>query len=233
MPRKVVIFATVGHTDLQVVVERDGEQYRAVIGRNRRGFHEWVLEQKDSEPIVVNEFYAGVSSEDQGKGIFLDWSAHRTGFDPNSRFKPMTSEERIVLTPPKLAAVAESLKKDPDMEVIAAVVFNTRRSPSDEDPAEFRSACDGEPIASGPILAKWLGGFLGLPELGTKSWDIGAGKAGWVDILDGKMMQEGSGRDVIVNREAVARIDRAASQAASWGTNRDVWACVSVGGGMT
>lgn len=233
MGKKAVLFATVGTTDLQVVVEKGGEKYRAAIGKNRRAFHEWAFEQGHRAPVDIDEFYAGLTGEEGSQSLALDWNEAAHCFNPTGSYKPLERDGKILFTPPKLALVAESLRKDPEIQVVAVILFNTRRSVSDKDPDDFRKACSGEPTALGPLLSLWLTQFFGLEACGTQSWDIGLDKAGWVDILDGKMMQEGPGRDAYGNREAMARIDKAAATAASWDRNAPLWSYVSVGGGMT
>jgi hypothetical protein len=77
------------------------------------------------------------------------------------------------LIPAKLGKILWSLRKRPE-QLIAAVVFNTCRNNS-----------DAEPVAVGPIVARWIAETFKLSP-GEQTGDIGVGKADWVDYLRGR-----------------------------------------------
>lgn len=99
------------------------------------------------------------------------------------------------------------------------VIFNTCRDAT-------RPHGDKEPIAVGPVLASWLGKKMGL-DVATRANEIGPGKAGWINYLDGEMdLHQPGSREP--NRVGLQRIENAVRLLASPGSK----ALLFYGGGF-
>ena len=222
MPKneKIVFIATVGQTDLQVLVRKDGQDYRAEIG-NIRQFHQALLNGALS--YRVEGKYARCKPL---PNIKIDWNS---GKGEAIAFKDSSCEvvrenQQIILIPAKLMELVESIKSDAK-PITAALLFATHRD--DKKNTEYTRR---EPIAAGPILTRWLAQELNL-EISDADGALSGIKPGhvtWVNYLDGEMESPGTGRDDPVDREAMRRIDRALQAARTCAD----FAYLSLGGGL-
>ena len=218
--RNVVLVVTVGRTDLQLVAERGGERIRMSIGGGLRRFHQTLLDQDvpwefDAEGVRYRE------STIQDKAV---WESDDLRL-PNGYKEHLSPEGNWVLVPAKLARAVQRLREDSDFVIRAVALLTTNRD--EQTPA---GVFQNEPIAAGPILARWLAGEFGL-ECGVRDGDIGAGKSGWLDILIGDELSPMPGRHNPVHREALRRTEDALRQLGAE-VEADPWACLSLGGGM-
>lgn len=75
--------------------------------------------------------------------------------------KPLFSNKKLLLFPAKLYSVIESIDKN---KIKAVALFYTDRTlASDKDKSNQRDY-DGEPIATGKVLAQWLADKLNIPQ---------------------------------------------------------------------
>ena len=198
--KDVVLIASVGTTDLQVIVHdcETNQDRGAHIGRGVRGFHEWLLADK-TRYTLVDELPSGMLP----KGHDLNWDS-KSGELVFSNCIPREEGKAVKLFPAKLIPVTDMIDKE-KYEVKGAIIFNTAR---DAD----CSFANKEPVAAGPILAEWIAEKYQLKYNGNKT----GYEPGWavsINILDGKMELTGNQRDIAVNREAVRRIDKAVKDA--------------------
>jgi hypothetical protein len=227
-PTPVVLIASVGNSDLQVVLQKDGKYYRSQVHGDVRRFHDYLLDS--SKPYVVDDTLWDLPVAPDKLRYF--WNGKKgEGSIKDPSFEPYRDANgKLVLVPPKLAGTVTSLvKQKSECHVVAAIVFNTNRSESLRGKKDFEWVWLNEPYGAGPILAEWLADKFNL-EYGNNPGAIGPGKAGWINLLDGKMTQEGPGRDSPVNREAVRRLDETIREAASF--EKGPWACLMTGGGI-
>ncbi len=219
--KEVILLASLGRTDLQVVLEKEGRPLRASVNSGVRAFHEALLQ--GAVPFVIApdaaEIREGRREEEPGwDGARQQWRL------PAGCSLAVKADGGLTLAPAKLAGPLAALENQPDLHILSVVLFATCRDERAPEPI-FRN----EPVAAGPLLAAWLAQRWGL-EVGRQAGEVGPGRVGWVNILDGKMLSPASGRDALVNREALRRVEAILRQAASWGEG--LWACLSLGGGM-
>lgn len=230
MPKPVVLFASVGRTDLQVLLKKNGKHYRCSIQESSvRKFHSAIL--SGDLPYVIDGSYENILATpdeveylwDEGK---KQWSVS------SGNYKPCTNESggELILVSPKLAkTVSEFARPKKEWTVVAAIILNTNRSEPDKGSKFKEKNWMAEPFGAGPILSKWLAQKFGL-DSGSKPGEIGEKVAGWVNLLDDDMIQPGQGRDYPVNRKAVRRLDEAMKIGASVAT--EPWICLMIGGGI-
>lgn len=219
--KKTVLFVTAGRTDLQLLLpDETGHRTRQVQipHASTRIFHKALLNggikycidtSLSGKQVQIIELH-----EIEQQKIDLKIAQNARG--------------HIILTPGKLSRVVAQLKKSPDTKVVAVIVFNTHR---DTFPANTPNDIKEEPIAVGKVLAGWLAQEFDLKCANLPGEEyIGIGLSGWINYLDGEMLQEGSGRDFPLNREAVRRVDRIIQRAAGW--QKDLHGCLTLGGGI-
>lgn len=229
MPKEVVLFACVGNTDLQVLVKSLDTLYRAEVGGDVYAFHSALWDEKRIKYTVDESHWKVKKTPNKER---FDWFSEKNSWSIRDKAtEPVKADgDKFVLVPPKLAEIVLKLKeKGSDYEVIAAVIFNTKRDATAIADEEAKGKIRNEPHAVGPIIAQWLGEIFDL-DFSEEAGKIGCGISGWVDLLDGAMMQEGPNRDTPVNRMAVARMDKAVREASQWGEKP--LACLAVGGGF-
>ena len=230
MSYKVVILAMVGTTDLQCLVEKDGAAFRAVIGGDVRAFHEAMLRSVDPLPYTVDGSRVHLPAIEEGRDNGVKWVSRSGSFDPKG-FQPIREDGKLVLVPAKLGEVLEAIRAEKDTQVVAAVLLNTHRIATEDDPPDLQRAVRNEPVAAGPVLARWCAETLRLSGgCGQESGDYGMGRAGWVNYLHGKMMAEGEGRDFPVSRKAVKAVEDVIRRIYGW--DDDFSVCLSLGGGL-
>jgi hypothetical protein len=242
---RAVLYALVGQTDLKVLAtDRSGTRLlaevlpagRPEVGTRLRDFHLDVRRDIESgggtsgvRYAIRDEIAQDVPEDPAGRPLKgaerteIRWSA-ADGFKvgPNGLAPLLDDAGRTVLVPAKLGPVVRSLlRQGPRVE--AVVVFATHRA------ADLGKFTDGEPVAAGPVLARWLADVFGL-RAGIAEGDIGPGAAGWVDFLVGAEELYGGGRDFPVTRAGVARIDGAVRRTRA-ALSVGAGALVSVGGG--
>ena len=193
---KTLLIVTCGDTDLQAAVLDNGvERHIEFAKGQQREAHEILLamspppmfDEKPADNKKVKNFLARPD-----KGSF------RVEGVPSGADARPTLVEPMTIVPAKLAGLPKALRERPEGAIAPStvVVFNTKR---DKD--------DHEPIAAGPLIAKWLGDVFGLVAA-IKEGDIGDRKSGWINYLVREMRAEGEEREGF-NPRAVAIIDRA------------------------
>lgn len=222
---KAVLFATVGRTDLKLLVA--GSDGRPTLAELRpqivRAVHEAILDgglptSVRSDPSAVRRPGTG------GRGVEVDFDPAAREFSERNGMMPVMEAGAHVLVPVKLQAVAEKLTEQ--FEPIAVLIFTTNR---DRAAPRIRN---GEPVAAGPLLSRWLAERFGLRAAGREG-EFGAGIAGWVDFLVGNSTLEGVlPEDQPVDRRHVDQLDRAIVSLQGCLAGLETVACVSAGGGM-
>lgn len=224
----IILCISAGRSDLQVLVntDKDGNpgRYRAeVSGREKRStryFHEWLLQ--NLEQIYVSK----EDSQDEGKrgkDIVCDADGHIKDSD----CLLLTEDGKVQLEPAKIRPLVKSLQEESEVTVKGVIVLNTHRD-SESQWAE------NEPIAVGPILAKWLAEVFEL-EYGDKANQTGIGISGWLNILDSDMEESGAPGtpDYPLNREIVRRVDKHLQAIhAEWKNTSPLEAYLAIGGGL-
>ncbi len=219
--KKVVLIVSAGTTDLQVLVEKGGERYRSSIGEGIRAFHQALL-----DGAATYRIEAGQPSPEEARDTRLRWEKDKNGFSFSDTYKIAQEETgEYALIPEKLAEIVHNVKNDRRIQVVGTIVLNTHRTDSSRNPKE--------PIACGKILSEWLASELKLQAASEPQQGEGVefGHASWVNFLDGDMRQEGEDGGPL-NEEAVRRINRAIHAASQWTVEEDLWAYLSLGGGM-
>lgn len=214
-PLPVVLLCTAGRSDLQALFHLEGNRYRAVIGPGLRAAHEAWL-----DPAV------GVILDDASPLPALH--AQEARWD-NGHLRPPEGEWEngngvVHLVPAKLAPIVAALaQRGAAFRVAAAVVLSTHRRRQALPPA----LAEAEPVAAGPLLARWLAGRLGLAA-GAASGELGPGLAGWLDYLvDDEQLDPGSGAPPAT---ALARLEALLLAAPGW--TPGVWLALSDLGGL-
>jgi len=136
------------------------------------------------------EFYASIKAPENLAGQYR--------IDPNKNEIPNAQQQVLPLYCPKLDELVEAAKTSFDGEPVTVVVLNTRRDSDSDDGAN-------EPIASGPLAAKFLAERLGLQWLdgnGAMPEFLGSGLATWFDFLIDRETVE----DVAVQRRIIQRL---------------------------
>lgn len=110
---------------------------------------------------------------------------------------PNAHEPRLPLYCPKVAELLDAARQTFGTEPVTVVVLNTQRN------ASFPEA-PNEPIASGPLVARFLAGQLGLRWIdqgGRVPATLDAKTSVWVDILtDDDAMEDGEAQVRVVGR---------------------------------
>lgn len=111
---------------------------------------------------------------------------------------PNDREDRLPLYCPKVAPLADRAREIVGKQALAVLVLNTRRA------EDFGAEARDEPIASGPLVARYLAERLGLTwqeSAGRMPESFGAGCATWIDILtDREAMEEPEAQGRVVER---------------------------------
>lgn len=209
----IVLLTAVGKTDLKILIRKEDQLACAEVDGGIRELHEQLL---NGDVQCLLQVTASLPLEESYK-YKVDWKEGSFHNLP-SGYDIVREDNRYVFIPVKLASVVRSLREK-NKSVVACVVFATHRN----DPSKFKN----EPVSAGMLIARWLAEEFRL-EPGRSPEDIGIGKSGWINYLDGDMLACGKGRDYPVNREGVCRIDRAIKTLA----RPEYWACLSVGGGL-
>ena len=223
--KQIALIVGAGTTDLQLLLENEGEQCRASIDAGLREFHEALL--SGNAKYVIDDPVPSLPEADRRKAG-LKWKADQNVFEVSDGYQVVQRDGAYILIPEKLAEVVDNLQKEQDTEIVGAVVFNTHRTDKSLEAPYWN-----EPIACGPILSEWLANKLQLQKTSKVSEpnEVAMGKASWVDFLIGSMKQE-SGPVAPLNREAVRRIDQAIRCLSNWQVDGDFRACLSLGGGL-
>jgi len=176
--KPLILFVNGGSTDLQVLIQENGEYYRVKIKDNIRAFHQALLDGKQAYHIA-NEH---VTKQDNYK---VGWQNGQPSLSAQTA-KIVDEQSTIQLVPAKLLRVVEKLQKD--YQVIKAVVFYTHRENDRQ-----------EPIAVGKILADWLKDYFGLTTDDVSHVNI---------LPNRKRIEGPDERDYPVNRDTVKIIDQ-------------------------
>jgi len=176
--KPLILFVNGGSTDLQVLIQENGEYYRVKIKDNIRAFHQALLDGKQAYHIA-NEH---VTKQDNYK---VGWQNGQPSLSAQTA-KIVDEQSTIQLVPAKLLRVVEKLKRD--YQVIKAVVFYTHREKDRQ-----------EPIAVGEILADWLKDYFGLTTDDVSHVNI---------LPNRKRIEGPDERDYPVNRDTVKIIDQ-------------------------
>ena len=224
----IILCISAGRSDLQVLVndvDRDDNpgRYRAEIsgrGKSTRHFHKWLLQNLDQIYVSKDD------SQDDGKrGQYIVCDAEGQIKDLEGLLR--TEDGKIQLEPAKIRPLVKSLQENSAVTVKAVIVLNTHRNPESH-------WAENEPIAVGPILAKWLAQVFEL-KYADEANQTGIGISGWVNILDGNMEESGvpGTSDYPLNREIVRRIDEHLRAIhAEWNNITTLEAYLAVGGGL-
>lgn len=219
--KNVVLIASLGRTDLQVLVERDGKRLRASVGTGLRVFHQALLDGEVAFRIDPHAIGFPEVRKPEDKPV---WDVVTNGLQLSGECSLVQDGNCLSLVPAKLATAAATLRQNAEYNVIGVVLLTTCRGEGVP-----KGVFEGEPVATGPIMARWLAECFGL-EANQDAGDIRPGRAGWVHILDGTMLNPGAGRDYPVSREAMRRVEDVMRRASAW--QGSPWACLSLGGGM-
>lgn len=184
--RDTILIVTAGRSDLQIVLQGEQQEFEG------RRIHEYLLEHIEKIRLV---------------------STHRNL--PRNRASPISDlsiiaqqmapqSEGLRLALPKLEFLLE--RANVDLRRIGiAVILQTCRDPAACGPQLLRLT-DKEPIAAGPIMARWLAEQCGLEQTQEKTPQIG--RSLWFDFLrGGEDQSDASFRDQI-NLIAIQRIDQ-------------------------
>lgn len=216
--KKVVLIVTVGRLDLKIVARVKSELTLVEVSRTLRAFHEALLNQS-----IPHCFYQGKEPPAPPKNKPVPRIEFADGvLKPMEGLELEYQEGRLVLFPAKLWNVVQTIR-DQGFTVVGCIVFNTHRN--HRDSPHFLN----EPIAAGPLIARWLAGEFSL-RAGERESQTGPGISGWIDYLAGDEEMTGDGRDYPVNRLGLRRIDAALHDASRW--ENGLHACLSTGGGM-
>ncbi|MFB1490236.1 MULTISPECIES: hypothetical protein [unclassified Thiocapsa] len=139
-------------------------------------------------------------------------------------FVPNAHEERLLLYCPKVAPLADKAREIFGSDSVAVLVLNTRRA------EEFGPEARDEPIASGPLVARYLAERLGLDwqdSDGRLPRPFGSGVSTWIDILTGHEAME----DLDAQAQVAARLNDAL-RAWSGGNQGEQRVLVTTSGGI-
>lgn len=210
MATDLILFYTVGITDLQVLMTRaDGTLMRGVIEKGEvRTFHQALLDGVLSYQIEEDWTLDDKKFPTVKCSVTVDPN-QLSGFTLKSEEGDLNGwfqDGRVRLFPAKLAATHQTLKTSNGYRLVGAVGFST-----------YRDNRTDEPIALGKILADWFAACLVSGESET------------VNYLDGDMETPGKGRDAPFNRLAAQRIETAIRKAHDKHPDAIAWAML-VGG---
>ncbi|BCU08287.1 hypothetical protein [Allochromatium tepidum] len=117
---------------------------------------------------------------------------------PQADTIPNDQEERLPLYCPKVAPLADKVHEIIGRDTVSVLVLNTRRA------EDFGPEARDEPIASGPLVARYLAERLGLTWLdsdGRLPETFASGSATWIDILtEREAMEESEAQGRVVER---------------------------------
>lgn len=117
---------------------------------------------------------------------------------PQADTIPNDQEERLPLYCPKVAPLADKAHEIIGRDTVSVLVLNTRRA------EDFGPEARDEPIASGPLVARYLAECLGLTWLdsdGRLPETFASGSATWIDILiDHEAVEESEAQGRVVER---------------------------------
>lgn len=227
----IALIITAGRSDLQVLMKRhDGVLFRAEVS-NERDFHEALLLEGEALYCLDDSPVALDTDKLPREASELAWNTTDGGFEITVKgldcFEPVIQEDQLVLVPAKLAPVIHQIQShcaQNGLQVTAVLVLATHR----DDDALPRVVSQREPVAAGPVLAKWLASIFNL-EAGIEPGPPERGQATWINYLDGKMEVSGLGYNYPVNRVALDRIDTALALVSKEGIESVI---LSLGGGV-
>lgn len=209
--KKAVLFVSAGRTDLKLLsAEQDRDCAIEIDNYHTRIFHQWLLDYPDRYIVEHRldedlSFYQKPVKNAEAEVKVIDDGELKVSFKPKDETASgpidllVDEQDRLIIVPAKLGRVIAELQQlqlAGDFEIVAAVVFNTRR----DDRCKFAR---NEPFACGPVLARWLAGCFDLTC--AEAGQPGLGQATWVDLLQGNEDQElknGAINPVAINRLA-------------------------------
>jgi disulfide oxidoreductase YuzD len=213
--KKLILFVNSGRTDLQVLIQENGECYRVETAKeNLRAFHQALLDSKNGKN-GGQSYHISDNSVKKHRNYDAIWENEqlhlkkRRENTTETKIATIVTDEQgsIQLVSAKLLRVVENLKKD--YQVIKAVVFYTHRENDRK-----------EPIAVGEILADWLKDYFSLTT----------DDVSYVNILQNRnRIESPDERDYPVNRDTVKIIDRTVRKLAK-SADKNCIACVSAAG---
>jgi hypothetical protein len=164
---------------------------------------------------IDGDFTASLDARPDGDGSVPYRISSHAGAIPNAH------ESRLPLYCPKVAELLDAARLTFGTEPVTVVVLNTRRNASFPDTPD-------EPIASGPLVARFLADRLGLrwlDQAGRIPVALESNIGTWVDVLTGdEAMEDGVAQDRVVAR-LVELIRR-------WTPGADSKVAVTTAGGM-
>lgn len=117
---------------------------------------------------------------------------------PQADCIPNEREKRLPLYCPKVALLADQAREIIGRDKVSVLVLNTRRA------EDFGSEARDEPVASGPLVARYLAERLGLTWLdsdGRLPETFAPGCSTWIDILvDHEAMEDPAAQGRVVER---------------------------------
>lgn len=207
--KKCVLFVSAGRSDLKLLTAEQQRYASVEISKNTlRCFHQWLLDHPDCYTVVHQGHEAMALYQKPQRNRVLDVSHKNGKLIAQTEISDdaigetidllVNQHDRCIVVPVKLGRIIAALQQrvlTGQLEIVAAVVFNTWR---DADSA----FAEEEPFACGPVLAKWLADCFQLRF--DSSQKPKPGKAVWINLLQANEKKEGENDSV--NPLAVNRL---------------------------
>ena len=248
--KKAALIVSTGAQDLKIVCKiKDNGKIVALKPKGNRNFsirqlHEQWLSGNIPTQIVDDETQVRSQCSDLSDDTPFDLTADDSASIPLSgtagqifddqKFEPLINDEgKYLLFPAKLHSVVSGLKKQ-GYEITAALVCYTDR----KHHPEFERDYQNEPVATGPLIARWLAAGRGANPNPQEGADFQKYPFCHLNYLKDDVALEGervalkkqfSPYDQPLALSAIARIDQAISELAK--THPDCTAVVSHTGG--
>ena len=210
---------SVGITDVQFPVWKQDEfgqwsQRRMELGRGGcRAVHQNLLALLKQDLLTFPEGLPAAVTREEARDLRLELEEDQGSFlvslkAPSTQATqyrisshgneiPNEREPRLPLYCPKVGELLKVARETFGDEAVTLVVLNTRRDATMSDGPN-------EPIASGPLVAKFLAERFGLHWLdgdGALPGDLQAGTSTWIDILlDKEAMEDSDAQQAVVRR---------------------------------